>query len=142
MKHPVRLKAKAPLNGKDMKLTSMILGGVLLASVAGVALARQIPLTIVKLTGSSTDAGQTNQWTLLALQTPGQAPLGAELYPNNVVKVYWPLSATNYSVIMATNGAQSVWLSPPEQIQADGTNQFILVSPQAGVYYYKLEKNQ
>jgi hypothetical protein len=125
-----------------MKPTSMILGGVLLACVAGVALARQIPLTLTKLTGSSTAAGQTNQWMLLALQTPGQPPLGAELYSNNVVKVYWPLSATNYSLILATNGAQSVWLSPPEQIQADDANQFILTSPQAGVYYYKLERNQ
>lgn len=125
-----------------MKPTQMVLGGVVLACVAGVALARQLPLTLTKLTGSSTQAGQTNQWVLLALQTPGQPPLDAELYSNNVAKVYWPLSATNYSLIQATNGAQPVWLSPPEQIHADGTNRFILVCPQAGVYYYKLEKNQ
>jgi hypothetical protein len=148
---------KNDLSDKDMRTKTIILGGALLALVAGIAGADPVPGTQIRGQaprtwtqvpgGGSTPAqvaqgGQATPWRVYALQTPGEPALTAESAGDNSVTVHWPASATNYSLVVATNRARMVWQAPAETIQEDGTNKFIRLIPQAGVYYYQLERNK
>lgn len=121
-----------------MKTKTLMLCGVL-AFVLSVTFAGQLPRSLIKLTGGGPETSK--QWTVIAMQTPGEPALSARLVETNVM-VYWPSSETNYHLMVATNQAEMAWLTPSENIQDDNTNKFILMTPQAGLYYYQLEKNR
>lgn len=122
-----------------MRTKTLVLGGAL-AFALSIAFAGQLPRILTKLTGGGPESSQ--KWTVIALHTPGEPALSARLADTNSVVVYWPSSETNYHLVVATNRADMHWLTPPESIQDDNTNKFILMSPQAGLYYYQLKKNQ
>lgn len=124
-----------------MRTKSFLLCGALVAVAAGITFARQIPVILTKVTSDATIAG-VPQWTVYAIQIPGEPALSAQLSSADSVTVSWPASATNYRLILATNTAQTAWLTPSEKIQDDGTNKSVIVTPQAGIYYYKLEINK
>ena len=123
-----------------MKTKTTLFCGLLIVLVAGLAAAGQLPRTVTKIAGGLKSAG--TEWTVLALQTPGEPELGAQLVSSNVVKVFWPLETTNYTLGTATNMAKITWRPSPEGVQTDGTNKFILMTPQSGVYYYRLMKDK
>jgi hypothetical protein len=110
------------------------------AFVIGVAFANQLPRTLTKLTGGGPDAA--SKWTVIAMQTPGEPALSARLAATNSVLIYWASSETTYHLVVATNMTNPVWATPAETVQDDNTNKFILMTPQAGLYYFQLEKNQ
>jgi len=145
------------LSDKNMRTKTIILGGALLVLIAGIAGADPVPGTQIRgqaprpwtlVTGGGSASAQvapsnrSTPWRVYALQTPGEPALAAESVSDNSVMVHWPAAATNYSLVVTTNRARMDWRAPAENIQEDGTNRFILMTPQAGLYYYQLERNK
>jgi hypothetical protein len=122
-----------------MKLKSFALC-IATVSIIGVAFANQLPRTLTKLTGGGPEPSQ--MWTVIAMQTPGEPSLSARLADTNSVMIYWASTETNYHVVVATNMTNPVWLTPPENVQDNTTDKFILMTPTAGLHYFQLEKNQ
>ncbi len=99
------------------------------------------------LVGQAPSLPAGNQWKLYAMQTPGAPHLSAKLVAANTVMIYWPSAATNYSLFLNTNRTvvskdKAPWLKPKEILQDDGTNQFIVINPQQGEYFYRLESKK
>jgi hypothetical protein len=122
-----------------MKLKSFVLG-IAVVFIISLTFANQLPRTLTKLTGGGPDA--TSKWTVIVMQTPGEPSLSARLAATNSVMVYWASTETNYHLVVATNMTNPVWLPPPESVQDDNTDKFILTTPTAGLHYFQLEKNQ
>ena len=83
-----------------------------------------------------------NGWTLYALEMPIGPFLNMISTNNNQVMISWPSTATHFSLVTTTNNpglVKTPWVAPAEPMQDDGTNKFIIVSPRAGVTYYRLE---
>jgi hypothetical protein len=79
-------------------------------------------------------------WALEAVQTPGAPLLTILRTATNTVVVSWPLPATGWSLEQSTNLSTAVWGTPPETIQEDAANRFIIVNPPSGNRYYRLFK--
>jgi hypothetical protein len=80
-------------------------------------------------------------WSLLSVtQTPGASKLTITLVGPTVAMVSWPAPSTGFVLQQNTNLNFSVWLPPPQVINDDGTNKFIIVNPAAGMCWYRLIK--
>jgi hypothetical protein len=78
-------------------------------------------------------------WSLVGtVQTPGAPLLGIQL-SGNLVMVYWPSPSTGFNPQVNTNLASTNWVAPPETVQDNGTNKYLLVSPAAGNRFYRLK---
>jgi hypothetical protein len=69
-----------------------------------------------------------------------QPSLRVRLTSTNSVILSWPSSATNFQLQQNTNLSTHNWVAPPESINEDGPDQFIIVSPPTGTRYYRLFK--
>jgi hypothetical protein len=79
-------------------------------------------------------------WSLVGtVQTPGAPLLGIRLN-GNMVMVYWPSPSTGFNPQVNTNLATANWVAPPESVQDNGTNKYLLVSPAAGNRFYRLKQ--
>ena len=56
----------------------------------------------------------------------------------NTVVVYWPSTVTGFGVQQNTNLGTTNWIPPEGPINDDGTNKFLVVTPQAGQCFYRL----
>lgn len=58
----------------------------------------------------------------------------------NTVVVSWPYPSTGWNLLQNTNLATTNWTAPPETIQNNGTNNFILISPSVGNLFFRLKQ--
>jgi hypothetical protein len=80
-------------------------------------------------------------WGIIsAIQTPGAPLLTILRTQTNTVVVSWPSPSTGFTLQQVSNLDASVWSAPPESITDDGTNRFVIVSPQTGSRFYRLFK--
>ena len=81
-------------------------------------------------------------WSYLkAIQTPG-APSLVIFHPaTNAVVISWPSPATGWLLQQNTNSLISVnWSNVTANIQDDGTNKTLIVTPPTGNRFYRLHK--
>ncbi len=73
-----------------------------------------------------------------AVQTPGAPVLSIKL-TGNTVMVYWPSPSTGFNLQVNSNLATTNWVTPAQTVQDDGSIKYMLVSPPAGNWYYRLK---
>jgi hypothetical protein len=59
---------------------------------------------------------------------------------NNTLVVSWPFPSPGWNLLQNTDLATTNWTTPPEPIQNDGTNNYILVTPPVGNRFFELRK--
>ncbi|HWX22190.1 MAG TPA: hypothetical protein VN578_19995 [Candidatus Binatia bacterium] len=79
-------------------------------------------------------------WSLYALQTPGAPLLKIFLTPTNTAVISWPSPSLGWSPQQSTDLNPTNWVAPPESVNDDTTNRFIIVNPPAGNRFYRLVK--
>ena len=80
-------------------------------------------------------------WGIIAaVQTPGAPWLTITHTPTNTVVVSWPSPSLGFSLLQNTNLNTTNWVSPPETVNDNGTERFIMVNPPAGSRFYRLQK--
>ncbi len=57
------------------------------------------------------------------------------------VQVSWPYPSTGWSLQQNNNLSTVNWATPPETVNNDGTNNFIVVSPPSGNLFFRLKSN-
>jgi uncharacterized delta-60 repeat protein len=57
----------------------------------------------------------------------------------NTALILWPYPSAGWNLQQNSNVATTNWVTPPETINNDGTNNFIVVSPQSGPLFFRLE---
>lgn len=62
------------------------------------------------------------------------------LTPTNTVVVTWPYPSAGWGLQVNTNLSVGSWNVPPQTINNDGTNHFLVVNPPAGSRFYRLVK--
>jgi hypothetical protein len=80
-------------------------------------------------------------WGIIAaVQTEGAPVLTIFRTATNTAVVCWPSPSTGWNP--QQNGVLNTanWVTPPESINDNGTNKFIIVSPAAGNRFYRLHK--
>ena len=69
-------------------------------------------------------------------------PVGPQLTVSategNTLFVSWPWPSSGWNLLQSTNLASNNWTTPPETIQNDGTNNFIIISPPIGNRFFEL----
>jgi hypothetical protein len=80
-------------------------------------------------------------WSIIsAIETPDAPLLSIRHTQTNMVLVFWPSPATGFSPQQNSSPDSPDWSTPPETINDDGTNKFIIVNPPAGNRFYRLFK--
>ena len=79
-------------------------------------------------------------WALIAVQTPGAPTLTITLTTTNTAVVSWPYPSTGWDLQENSDLGTTNWIAPPETVNNDGTNNFIMVYPPAGNEFYRLFK--
>jgi hypothetical protein len=85
-------------------------------------------------------------WVRLPQRTSRIESLGASvslkisLTATNTTLISWPHPSTGWNLQQNSNMATTGWITPPETINNDGTNNFIIVSPQSGHLFFRLEQ--
>jgi hypothetical protein len=75
-----------------------------------------------------------------ALQTAGAPFLTIFLTTTNTAVVQWPSPSTGWNLQQDTDLITGTWATPPETLQDDGTNKFIVISPPTSNRFYRLYK--
>jgi hypothetical protein len=58
----------------------------------------------------------------------------------NAVLVYWRSPSTGFGLRQNTILGTTNWTTPPETIQDDGTNQYLIASPPTNRRFFRLSK--
>ncbi|HEX3625372.1 MAG TPA: hypothetical protein VH280_08105 [Verrucomicrobiae bacterium] len=66
--------------------------------------------------------------------------LKISLTATNTVVILWPYPSAGWNLQQNSGTATTNWVTPPETINNDGTNNFIIVSPQSGTLFYRLKE--
>jgi len=74
-----------------------------------------------------------------AVVPPVTVSLKISLTTTNTAVVSWPYPSTGWNLRQYTSLATN-WVTPPETIHNDGTNNYIVVSPHPGNLYFRLEE--
>jgi hypothetical protein len=77
-------------------------------------------------------------WSLHAVQTPGAPLLTITLTSPNTAMVWWPSPSSGFTLQQNTNLNTTNWVTPPESVNDDGTNKFILVNPPTGIRSHRV----
>ena len=77
-------------------------------------------------------------WALYAVQTPGGPLLTIFRTITNTAAVSWPSPSAGWVLQQITKLNTTNWVSPPETVNDDGTNKFILVNPPAGIRSHRV----
>ena len=62
------------------------------------------------------------------------------LTSTNTAVISWPYPSTGWSLQQAGELSTSNWITPPETIANDGTNNFIVVTPPSGNLFFRLQQ--
>jgi hypothetical protein len=79
-------------------------------------------------------------WALFAVQTPGAPLLRIVFTKTNTAVVSWPSPSTGFNLQQNASLSSPGWAAPPQTVNDDGVNKFIIVSPPAGKEFYRLSK--
>jgi hypothetical protein len=79
-------------------------------------------------------------WGIVAaIPTPGAPPLSITLNPQlSTITVSWPSPSAGWNLRRRSSLDTANWTTPPETVNDDGTNRFILIAPPAGNRFYRL----
>jgi len=77
-------------------------------------------------------------WSLIAVQTPGAPFLKIFLTATNTAVVSWPSPSSGWNLQQSLDLGATNWVTPPETINDNGTNRFIIVNPPVGNRFYRL----
>jgi hypothetical protein len=93
------------------------------------------------MSAPTSDVGVTGGfWALYAVQTPGAPLLTIFLTATNTAVVSWPSPSSGWNPQENSVLSSSNWVTPPETINDNGTNKFIIVNPPTGNRFYRLHK--
>ena len=73
------------------------------------------------------------------LQDASPVSLRISLTPAHTALISWPYPSIGWNLKQSSNLASTNWITPPETISNDGTNNFIVVSPPSGNLFFRLE---
>jgi hypothetical protein len=80
-------------------------------------------------------------WGIIStIETPGAPLLTIRHTPTNTLVISWPGPALNFFLQQSPGVVFPSWTTPPETIQDDGTNRFIIVNSPSGTRFYRLFK--
>jgi hypothetical protein len=79
-------------------------------------------------------------WSLFAVQTPGAPLLRIVFTRTNTAVVSWPSPSTGFNLQQSGSLSAASWGVPPQTVNDDGINKFIIVSPPTGKEFYRLSK--
>jgi hypothetical protein len=79
-------------------------------------------------------------WTLFAVQTPGAPLLKIVLTRTNTAIVSWPSPSTGFNLQQSASLSTPGWAAPPQTVNDDGIDKFIIVNAPAGKEFYRLSK--
>lgn len=80
-------------------------------------------------------------WSLISVvQSPGAPTLKIFLTTTNTAVVYWPSPSTGFTLQQNTNAGSTNWVTVSENVNDNGTNNFIIVNPPAANHFYRLFK--
>jgi uncharacterized delta-60 repeat protein len=65
--------------------------------------------------------------------------LKISLTHTNTAVISWPYPSTGWNLQQNSNLSTGAWTTPPQTINNDGTNNFIIVNPPAGNSFYRLQ---
>lgn len=83
-----------------------------------------------------TDSGY---WGILSVIQTGGAPLlSIARTATNTIVVSWPSTSTAWVLQQNSNPLTSNWGIPPETVNDNGTNKFIIISPPSGSRFFRL----
>jgi len=72
------------------------------------------------------------------LQDASALSLKISLTATNTVLVAWPYPSAGWNLQQDGDVRTANWITPPETIHNDGTNNFIIVSPASGNLFFRL----
>lgn len=72
------------------------------------------------------------------LQDASTVSLKISLTSTNSALISWPYPSAGWRLLQNSNLASTNWVTPPETITNDGTNEFIVVSPPSGNPFFRL----
>ncbi len=79
-------------------------------------------------------------WSLLSVvPTIGAPLLKIQLTATNTALIIWPSASTGFSLQQNSDLSTALWTTPPQTVNDNGTNKFIVVSPPAGNRFYRLK---
>lgn len=84
--------------------------------------------------------GQTNFVTGTYTLSNSAPILAVALTPTNAAVISWPSPSTGWNVEQNADLTTTNWIAPPETINDDGTNRFIIVSPPVGSMFFRLRQ--
>lgn len=79
-------------------------------------------------------------WALFAIQIPGAPSLRIFLTHTNTAVISWPSPSTGFNLQQNASLTTTNWGTPPQTVNDDGINRFIIVSPPTGKEFYRLSK--
>ena len=68
----------------------------------------------------------------------GLSSLQISLTTSNTLVISWPYPATGWSLEQSRDLSTTNWMTPPQAIANDGTNNFIIVGPPSGNLFFRL----
>jgi uncharacterized delta-60 repeat protein len=75
-----------------------------------------------------------------ATSSPSSVSLKISLTATNTVLVSWPYPSTGWNLQQNNDCLTTNWVRPPETVNNDGTNNFIVVSPQSDYQFFRLKQ--
>jgi len=70
-----------------------------------------------------------------------EALLRVSVTPSNAMVISWPFPSTGWDLQQKSNFTGTNWVTPPETIANDGTNNFIIVNTSSGNRFFRLQQN-
>ncbi len=79
-------------------------------------------------------------WSVIgAVQLPGSPLLTITITGPSTVVVSWPSPSTGWNLQQNTDLGTTIWVTPLETVNDNGTNRFIIVNPPTGNRFYRLK---
>jgi hypothetical protein len=80
-------------------------------------------------------------WGIIAaVQTPGAPLLAITHTETNTVIVSWPSPSAGWNPQQNSSVDTTNWVTPPESVNDNGTNKFILIAPPTGNRFFRLSQ--
>jgi hypothetical protein len=77
-------------------------------------------------------------WSVTILKSVDAPPLKVFLTASNTAVLSWPALASEFVLQQSSNLSLSNWIAAPQLPGDNGTNRFIIVTPQPGNRFYRL----
>ena len=79
-------------------------------------------------------------WGVFAVPTPEAPMLRVERSAPNTVVIAWPAPSTGWSLLRSPTMAPGSWVPAPDRIVVVGSENQVIISPPAGIWFYRLQQ--